>query len=372
MDIVYLLADLRRVGPTSQTLNIINNNRRFSPRVVTLFDEDPNDSMIAEYRERGIEVYSAGLSRKLFLFQKLAKIKNLLGDPETTLIHGNGVKPDIFSAYRLKPLGYRVCSTIRNVPTEDLPGRMNSVLGAVVARIHVRAFSNMDYRVACSNTIASRLNDDFSLTMTVIQNGVNTGRFGYNPSVRDVIRRSLGIDQTAFLFVTTNSFIPRKRQGDLIEAYISAFSDDSNVYLILLGEGDEVEKCRCAARGRKDILFLGKKDRVDRYLSASDCFVSGSSSEGLPNAVIEALDNGCNLILSDIPQHLEVAEEYPEWISVFKLGDTGLLASFMKNRAKRGNRERGFGPIRPGGVFSMERMASEYTNLYRDIEVKAF
>ena len=47
--IAYVLSDLKMVGPTNQTFNIINNSKYKNECVViTLFDE-PNDTMIEKY-----------------------------------------------------------------------------------------------------------------------------------------------------------------------------------------------------------------------------------------------------------------------------------------------------------------------------------
>lgn len=41
-------------------------------------------------------------------------------------------------------------------------------------------------------------------------------------------------------------------------------------------------------------------------MSASDIYISSSKSEGLPNGVLEAMACGLPLLLSDIPQHMEI------------------------------------------------------------------
>ena len=53
-------------------------------------------------------------------------------------------------------------------------------------------------------------------------------------------------------------------------------------------------------------MLLGRKGNVTDYLSASDIFISSSITEGMPNAVIEALSCNNILLLSKIPSHNDI------------------------------------------------------------------
>ena len=45
---------------------------------------------------------------------------------------------------------------------------------------------------------------------------------------------------------------------------------------------------------------------MSEYLKAADIYLSTSKSEGLPNGVLEAMASGTCVLLSDIPQHMEI------------------------------------------------------------------
>ena len=61
-------------------------------------------------------------------------------------------------------------------------------------------------------------------------------------------------------------------------------------------------------KGIDEIIFRGKVTNVEQYLQASDVYIATSKSEGLPNGVLEAMACGLPVLLSDIPQHLEVLD----------------------------------------------------------------
>lgn len=136
---------------------------------------------------------------------------------------------------------------------------------------------------------------------------------------KNELREEYGISKDKIVFISTSSFIPRKR----IEETITAFNNAKlkNKYLILLGYGPEYDMLYNKYNTKKNIAFIGKTDKVVSYLQLSDVFISSSESEGLPNGVIEAISCGLPVILSDIPQHKEVLNEVGSTEVLYKLGD---------------------------------------------------
>ena len=66
-----------------------------------------------------------------------------------------------------------------------------------------------------------------------------------------------------------------------------------------------VEEAVKSADAGDRILILGHQDDIWPLMKASDAFVSTSTFEGQPNAVLEAMACECPLVVSDIPSHRE-------------------------------------------------------------------
>jgi len=81
----------------------------------------------------------------------------------------------------------------------------------------------------------------------------------------------------------------------------------------------------------KNVTAIGHVENVDEYLQAADCFLSASESEGLPNAVIEALAWGLPFILSNIPAHREIQLIRNEAGDLFPLRDHRVLTELIEN-----------------------------------------
>ena len=77
--------------------------------------------------------------------------------------------------------------------------------------------------------------------------------------------------------------------------------------------------------------FLGNVPEPEDVLEDACCFVNPSESEGLPNAVLEALAFGVPVLLSDIPVHRELATAVGMEDFLFPVGNAQALAFKLRN-----------------------------------------
>lgn len=135
----------------------------------------------------------------------------------------------------------------------------------------------------------------------IVYNGIDTERFKYNECKRDVVRNQLGLGQS-FTLIHTGRFIEQKNQLFILEIFKELKSINSDVKLLLLGNGELLDKTKEKAKQLEintDVLFLGVKENVEDYLSAADCYVMPSLYEGLPVAAVEAECSGLPTVLSE-------------------------------------------------------------------------
>lgn len=103
----------------------------------------------------------------------------------------------------------------------------------------------------------------------------------------------------------TGPMIDRKDQESAIKGVISSKYRDK-LYLVLCGDGQNLEKLKDKYKSNKNIIFKGKINNISEILRACDIYISTSKSEGMPNSVLEAMATGLPVILSNIPQHMEL------------------------------------------------------------------
>lgn len=92
---------------------------------------------------------------------------------------------------------------------------------------------------------------------------------------------------------------PEKGFDDLVSAHALARQACPDLKLVLVGEGPE----RSALEARADqlgtrphVIFAGAQDKLAAYYASALAFVLPSRFEGLPNALLEAMAQGCTVI----------------------------------------------------------------------------
>ena len=167
-----------------------------------------------------------------------------------------------------------------------------------------------------------------------VPNGVDTHRFTpLPPTDKERLRQELGLaeGETA---VYTGRLVAEKCVDQLIGLWPQIREFFSRAQLLVLGTGPE-EK-RLAQLAGPGVRFLGNVDDVAPYLQAADLFILPSATEGLSNAMLEALAAGLPVIATrvggapDIITHQKsgwlVAPNQPdEWreaiLTLFKQAD---------------------------------------------------
>ena len=120
------------------------------------------------------------------------------------------------------------------------------------------------------------------------------------------------------LLISEHGIYTREREEELLKAswvagiykniWIEQFKKyhRKNEFLLVLGRGEDKEKCDAILDD--NIIHYGFTDNPYAFMKIADIYMSASLAEGFSIAVLEAMDNGLTLFLSDIPSHLEVFE----------------------------------------------------------------
>lgn len=330
--IVFVETNCKKNGPIKQTLNIINymDRKIFEPILVTIWPEELNNSMLDEYRNANIPIYSLSISkRKSVLFGKY-NITKILDEINPDIVQGVGMPP-----YRMT-LGYKNTHhfiTLRNYCYEDYPDYYGKVIGKIMAYLDIKLIKkrvkNGDSFITCSKSLTDKYMDLQRIKFEYIQNGVEIEKY----RKRDLnniktLRKELNLPKDKILFIYSGGFIDRKNQMESIRAFLK-MNRRTKAALILLGDGKNFEVLKSQFSEYKDIIFAGKVSNVEKYLHASDVYLSSSKSEGLPNGVLEAMACGLPIILSDIPQHMEIIDNDYMCGYSYSLGNINELCSVM-------------------------------------------
>jgi len=153
------------------------------------------------------------------------------------------------------------------------------------------------HRLACSEAAGTWLYG--KRPFTVIQNGVDTGRFSFDADARRCVRASYGIPEDAIVVGHVGLFTKTKNQRFLLEI-LNRLPDQ--YCLMLVGDGPDAPEVRnqANAMGLTDrVFFAGAVTEPEQYYSAFDMMALPSLFEGLPLTLVEAQSSGLHCLVSD-------------------------------------------------------------------------
>jgi glycosyltransferase involved in cell wall biosynthesis len=153
--------------------------------------------------------------------------------------------------------------------------------------------------------------DNFSLDdncidkIIKINNPVDIENLHKNIEVMDLpknIKRFF--NQKKYIFVSVGRLDHQKNYKDLIQAFSIAHRSNSNIGLVVLGEGpcrSELERLSHRLGVDKSVLMPGFVDNPEIVVGNADYFISSSLYEGVSNAILEALSLGTPVIATNCP-----------------------------------------------------------------------
>ena len=227
------------------------------------------------------------------------------------------------------------------------------------ARAVLRIAASVSARVPHATFVVSRaLADDyadqFGRATTVVPNSVNA----IEPVPPGPTLERFGLEPGRYL-VSVGRLVPEKAPHDLIAARRRAMTDFP---LVLVGgaAGTEgyVDHLRELAGDNGDVVMTGPLygRELAEILTNAGVFVTGSTLEGLPTALIEAGRAGLAVIASDIAPHREILDcaDGGDGRRTYPVGDVDALAESMTLVARNIEVER----------FGAKQLAAELDERY--------
>lgn len=190
---------------------------------------------------------------------------------------------------------------------------------------------------------------------------------------RKIYRKKINLEYEKIV-VFTGRLSQEKGLDILMNAWKIVSVKYPQAHLLLLGEGGSFRNIEIEIRElvkkfnlMETVHFLGHVHNVKEYLLASDVFVLPSRSEGMSNALVEAMAAGMTIVATDIPANREICTNEVNSLlvktneprllanAIIKTFDSPEIAVRLANQAKLFAEEN----------LSLESMAAQYINLYQ-------
>lgn len=223
-----------------------------------------------------------------------------------SVVHAHGLRAGIDAAMAAKHDAATVVVTVHNLVKPEVSGRLKALAYKPAERLVVNL---ADRILAVSRDIADELSanasDDGVMKIEVLHLGVHATR-GASRSPASV-REELGLSPESPLVVTASRLSEQKAVHVMVDAIAR-----TGATLVVLGQGpSEVGlRARAASLGLSDrVRFLGFRDDVADFIAAADVFCLSSVWEGVPLAIMEAVQLGTAVVATDVGGTGELIED---------------------------------------------------------------
>ncbi len=217
------------------------------------------------------------------------------------IIHYHGIGPSLFCPLA-RISNKKIVSTIHAPDYRQVKwGKLASYMLKIGEK---QAVLKSDAAIAVSKIMLKELNKKYSRGIHYIPNGANIYDSGDFP-----LQNEFGLESGGYI-LAVGRFIVEKGFHTLIEAFSKI---DTEKKLVIVGDEtgpDEYTKSLINEAGDR-VIFTGFLTGTELNRLYANCFlyVLPSLVEGLPISLIEAMSFAKPVIVSDIPENLEVTED---------------------------------------------------------------
>jgi glycosyltransferase involved in cell wall biosynthesis len=357
--VLYLIHSLGHGGSERQLAAVAMtlDRTRFTPHAASVLDGFRAEEM----RQDGIPVWTLPL-RTYFGASTLTALRQLCGyisREKVELVH-------TFD-YSLSPLGVaaaRVCPGVRVLSSQ----RCNMELVPLKYRHLLMASHWMaDGIIVNCEELRRHLHEEYKYPASRIEvcwNGIDIGRF--HPSER---KRLHEVRDAALVVGSACVLRAEKALNLLLKSFAEVRKAATGMKLLIVGSGPEEEALRALA-GRLGITpqccFLPSTAEVTAALSSIDIFVHPSLSEGLPNAVMEAMACGCAVAASRVGGCPELIEDGVQGL-LFRPGDLDGMVAALRTLIAQPELRRKMADAASARIreqFSISASASRMSDIY--------
>lgn len=303
--VLQVVPNMHRAGLETLIMNIYRNIDREKVQFDFLVHYGARFDYDDEIESLGGTIHRMTVREDNHFFKYFGDLDRLFkSHPEYKVVHGHMESFGFIYSHFAKKNGVKtIIAHSHNALIEPtLKGFVKSVMNKPWKRVATDLF-------ACSEKAGKFMfgKRDFR----VINNGVETARFGFDERVRNEFREELGVSGKTVI-AHVGRFDPQKNHEFLIDIFEEYQRIDPNSVLMLAGEGplfDRIKK-KVADLGLDDkVVFLGVRSDLCRLYQAFDILMLPSLFEGLPVVGVEAQCAGLPMLTSDeVTAELELTD----------------------------------------------------------------
>lgn len=280
---------LEKAGTESFMMNVLRHIDKSAYQIdFVVFGCKPG-TYDEEVRSHGSKIYAINL---FTLFKMSREIKKSRYDIVHS--HMNALNALILPYFRM--LGIKTLISHSHGSRNFINNRLIDIIENQLKKLIPHITGNL---LACSKEAGDFLYGRYPYT--IINNGIDTGIFHFDPDWRNKARKEMGLDDKLVIGAIGRLNF-QKNHSFLLDVFAKIAARRDDAVLLLIGDGElrgSLEKQTKALRIDDNVRFLGIRQDVNVILSTLDFVMMPSLFEGLPYALVEAQATGVFCLAAD-------------------------------------------------------------------------
>lgn len=283
MKILFLITGLGMGGAEQQVCNLADNliSRGHSVKILYLL----NPIIVQPKSKEASLIWLGGNKSLLSMFLSFLNLVKIIIKEKPDVIHSHMFHTNILS--RLAKC-FSFDSLLVNTAHNTNEGGKLRMLAYRITDPLTDIFTNVSLEAveAFEKKKAAPIG-----RMFFVHNGINTNYFKFNSEIRHHIRNMYNLEGKT-VFIAIGRFHEQKDYPNLINAFFQLKNNQSNIHLLIVGDGvlrKNIEKMIIERKLSESITLLGLRQDIPDLLSAADIFVLSSAWEGFGLVVAEAM-----------------------------------------------------------------------------------
>ena len=266
--------------------------------------ETRESDYLTKAKERGLECVEITESKTL----DFSIIGQILDYNETTpidVIHTHDLRSNLFGLIAAHKLKVPIVSTAHGWVANTLKRKLLLFIDKLLLAYF------FDLVITVSDKTQSKLKKihPFAKHFVTVRNALDTQHYRIEESGE--LRRSLGVSKDTALIGKIGRLSPEKRQDQLLHSIKLLVDEGYQLKLLLIGIGPEEENLRRLTEnlGLEDVVeFAGFIKDMQPVYSELDLVIQASSTEGMPNVVLESMLMRVPIIATDVGGTSEIID----------------------------------------------------------------
>ncbi len=333
--ILHILHSMNRGGAEAMLMNYYRNIDRTCVQFDFLLTEQNRCQYEEEIENLGGKVFRVPLLTFSNPFPYINGVKKFLKEhPEYRIVHSHTSSKSAVPLWVAKRCGVpvRVCHAHSSSSGHGLEGFIRWGLGVWLKRVATDFMSCGEGATVCW------YGKEYLDKAHFVPNAVDMDKYGFDASVRQTKRETLGLSDNDCVLGMVSRFHPVKNHLFALDVLAALKQRNYKAKLLFVGDGElrsAIEEKIVTLSLKDDVILAGLVSDVPNYLQAMDVVLMPSLNEGLPVSLIEAQANGLSVVASQgVPHEVDVTgnvDFLPLEIDVW----AKCLASKMKGGAIR-------------------------------------